>query len=204
MHYDPDIFLEQFSIVKRFIYHLFYYRALHASYEKHKMQSEFWVHTIDAHLLQATISWCMVFGSDGCNPTHWKNLSQINPQDIQENFRAGLPSHTGLDMEMWKKYWKELNDFRNEFAAHRHINFQKPVPNFEVALKIAYYYDDWIRDLIEKGYDKEEQSIPPAIFEEPSLKESEMVLKEEVAPLMDQLFEQTRQYQKSKASYLHL
>ncbi|HBP87369.1 MAG TPA: hypothetical protein PKK23_19160 [Nitrospirales bacterium] len=202
MHYDPDVFLEQFSIVKRFVYHLFYYRTLHASYKRHEIQSEFWVHTIDAHLSQAAISWCMVFGSHGCNPTHWKKLSQLNSQEIEKSFRAGLVTHTSLDMRAWEKYWKEMNEFRNEYVAHRHISFQKPVPDFEVALKIAHYYDDWIRSLIAKGHSQEEeQFIPPATFDEPPLRESERFLREEASLMIDQFLKHTKKHQNDESPY---
>ena len=86
MGYNPDVFIEQFPLVKRFLYHLLYYRTLHEAYIRNQLQSEFWTHTIDAHLLQALINWCMVFGSDGCNPTHWKKLSLTQSHELQEGF----------------------------------------------------------------------------------------------------------------------
>ena len=61
--YDSDLFSDQFLLVKRFLYHLFYYRTLHKEIQTHPVHSEFWTHTTDAHLLQASIYWCMVFGS---------------------------------------------------------------------------------------------------------------------------------------------
>ena len=47
------------------------------------------------------------------------------------------------------------------YAAHRELNYSKPVPFFETAEEVAYYYDTWIRDIIE-----------PDIFEELPIQES--------------------------------
>lgn len=181
MDYKPEVFLEQFPIVKRFVYHLVYYRELKAVHDRVKLQSEFWTHTIDAHLLQAAIHWCMVFGSHGCNQTHWKNLSNTDSEKLQESFRNGLPKETGLATAEWQKYWDAMNDFRGKYAAHRELNFCEPVPDFTSALKVAYYYDHWIRDV-----------ISPDIFEEPPLEKSAVALRESVTPLINHLLEDTK------------
>jgi hypothetical protein len=139
MKYESNVFIEQFPIVKSFVYHLVYYRSLGAAYRKHKLQYEFWTYTIDAHLLQSAIYWCMVFGSHGCNPTHWKHLSKSQSKDLQQNFREGLRKQIGIDWHTWKDYWKDVIDFRSKYVAHRELNFAKPVPNFDTALKVAYY-----------------------------------------------------------------
>lgn len=52
------------------------------------------------------------------------------------------------------------SDFRNEYVAHRELNYKKPVPYFDPALEVAYVYDGWIRDI-----------ISPDVFEEPPLNE---------------------------------
>jgi len=101
MEYDVDIFCEQFPIVKTFLYHLTCYRELHRAYQDLELKSEFWTHTIDAHLLQACILWCMVFGSHGCNPTHWKKLCKQDRENLENSFRKGLFEHTELTQEKW-------------------------------------------------------------------------------------------------------
>jgi hypothetical protein len=75
MNFEQKVFMHQFPIVKMFIYHLIYHRVLLKSYQEHQLQNEFWTLTIDAHLLRAVTNWCMVFGSDKSEPTHWKQLS---------------------------------------------------------------------------------------------------------------------------------
>ena len=75
MNFQHKVFANQFPIVKKFVYHLIYYRVLLKGYQEHQLQNEFWTLTIDAHLLSALTHWCMVFGSDKSEPTHWKQLS---------------------------------------------------------------------------------------------------------------------------------
>ena len=184
MGYNPDVFIEQFPLIKRFLYHLLYYRTLHEAYIRNQLQSEFWTHTIDAHLLQALINWCMVFGSDGCNPTHWKKLSLPQSHELQEGFRKGLIEHTGIKWAEWEEYWKRMTAFRDKYAAHRELDFSAPVPNFDLALKVAYYFDDWIRWI-----------ISPDSFEEPSLRESEERISKTFASLADKLLKITKESQ---------
>lgn len=181
MEYEADIFCEQFPIVRTFLYHLTCYRELHYAFQYLELKSEFWAHTSDAHLLQACILWCMVFGSHGCNPTHWKKLYQQNLEELEKSFRDGLFEHTYLNQQKWDSYWKEMNDFRGGYAAHRELNYSKPVPEFNTAETIAYYYDNWIRDLIK-----------PDIFEEPPLKESVSQMQKRVRPLIMHYLSETK------------
>jgi len=183
MDYNSDIFAEQFPIVKRFLYHLIYYRELWAAYHGLQSGSEFWAHTIDAHLLQAANLWCMVFGSQGCNHTHWKNLSKGDTEELQQSFRQGLFEQTDLTSEQWNQYWHDMKDFRDKYAAHRELNYDKPIPDFTIALKVAYYYDRWIREV-----------ISPDTLEEPPLEQSSEALKRTVAPLITQLLKKTKGY----------
>lgn len=186
MNYDSEVFINQFPIVKRFVYHLVYYRTLWAAYRKHELQYEFWTHTIDAPLLQAAIYWCMVFGSHGCNPTHWKHLSKAQSDELQQSFRDGLPQHTEIDWHQWEQHWKKMTAFRSKYASHRELNLVKPVPNFDIALKVAYYYDHWIRELISLD-----------TFDEPLLEETADRLREAVAPLVNDLLDHTKGSQRN-------
>ena len=89
MSYEPKVLINQLPIVKWFIYHLTYYRVISKAYKERQLQNEFRKLTSDAHLLRATINWCMVFGADS-NPTHWKRLSSTKSQAHDESFRDGL------------------------------------------------------------------------------------------------------------------
>jgi hypothetical protein len=164
------------------VYYLVYYRALSKAYSDNQLQNEFWTLTIDAHLLQAVINWCMVFGSDGCNPTHWKKLSPDQSKTLRQNFCDGLFEQTGLNQHAWESYWREIIDFRNNYVAHRAIEFSNPVPHFDLALKVAYYYDNWVRTV-----------ISPDIFDERPLEVFALTLAQSVEPLVTKLFEASKE-----------
>lgn len=138
MKYDPKIFMSQFSIAKEFIYHLIYYRYLHKAYSECKLESEFWRYTINSHLLQAAIKWCMIFGSRGCNQTHLIRLNPDEAKNLEKSFIDGLKKRLGIDEQQWKLYWKEMTDFRDKYAAHTDIDYDAPVPNFNSALDIVF------------------------------------------------------------------
>lgn len=148
MKYSQEIFVSQFPIVKGFVYHLSYYRCLLNGYSRADFMSEFWAHTIDAHLLQATINWCKVFGSDGCNDIHWKRLNLEEQNELKDSFLKGLSTTCGISSEEFKAYWNEITDFRNKFVAHTEIGFTATVPSFDKALQVAFFYDRWIRKVI--------------------------------------------------------
>ena len=181
MKYNADVFCVQFPIVKRFVYHLVCYRELSQAYNNLSVESVFWTHTIDAHVLQACISWCMVFGSEGLNSTHWKKLNTENSEELKTNFCAGLLAYTSLSQEEWIAYGKEMREFRGGFAAHRNLGFNKPVPNLEIAKDVALFYDTWIRKL-----------IVPDVFEEPPLADSLQLMHENVRPLAWSFISQTK------------
>jgi hypothetical protein len=171
MHYDQDVFKNQFPIVKRFVYHVIYYRTISNGYQEHQLQNEFWTLTIDAHLFAATMNWCMVFGSDGCNPTHWKRLSKEQSKGLTQSFRDGLFQELDLDKAAWDKYRNSFKDFRDNFVAHRELNFSRPVPYFDTALDVACYYDNWVRKIISP-----KKIISPHNCEEPPLEKFAMSL----------------------------
>lgn len=147
MPYRREVFVEQMPLVDRFTKHLVYYRAIRSNLDRYNQASSFWGDTCTAHLLQASTYWCMVFGSQGCNATHWKNLGGDEEQ-LLKSFREGLYSTLDISESRWKAYWEEMVDFRNCYVAHRELRFDRPVPVFDLALKAAFYYDSWIRKVI--------------------------------------------------------
>jgi len=150
--YSSEIFIRQFPIVRAFVYHLTYYRCLNKGYDKCGFDSEFWTHTIDAHLLQASINWCKVFGSDRQNDIHWVKLNNNKHGELNLKFLLGLKTSCGIDLEEWKSYRKVIINFRNKFVAHTDLLFAAPVPSFDMALQVAFYYDIWIREIISPDY----------------------------------------------------
>ena len=184
MKYEPAIFREQFPLVKYFVCHLTYYRELRNKYFEIELKSSFWTFTIDAHLVRAVIYWCMVFGSEGCNPTHWKHLSEDNVDRLRESFRQTLFKHTNLTVSTWETYWRKMVDFRNGYVAHHELNYKKPVPYLDRALEVAYVYDGWIRDI-----------ISPDILEEPPLNEGAAELQRSIKHLVIELLTKTKQHE---------
>jgi hypothetical protein len=185
MQYKPEIFCEQFPLAKYFVCYLTYYRELSHKYWEIELQSPFWTLTIDAHLKLAVIHWCMVFGSEGCNPTHWKHVSEDNVDCLRESFRRSLFRQAMFTPTTWDTYWRQMVNFRNEYVAHRELAYNKPVPYLDRALEVAYVYDGWIRDI-----------ISPDVFEEPPLKESASKLRKSIKPLITQLLTKTKEYEK--------
>jgi len=180
MNYESEVFVTQFPVVKRFMYHLVYSRTFRHSYVAHGLQCEFWTHTIDAHLLQAAICWSMVFGADGVNATHWTKLSKSEAEGLERSFQGGLESALKTPWRDWKKYRKQVTEFRNKFAAHRDLEYDNPVPRFDLALQTAFYYDEWIR-----------QVIAPDTFEEPPLRKSAEQLQNGATVLAEVLIQST-------------
>ena len=183
IEYSPEIFVEQFPLVKLFLYHITYFREINDSYKTTQSKSVFWTYTINAHLLQATMTWCMVFGAEGCNQTHWKKLSSEECEILQSSFRNRLSESIDLSMEQWNDYWLKVTTFRNKYVAHRELNYDYPVPNFSNAIKVALFYDKWIREL-----------ISPDILEEPSLKDFVSDLKSSIRPLIDKILSVTKEH----------
>ena len=182
MNYDEAVLKTQFPAVKSFIYHLIYHRLIFENYQKRQLKDEFWTLTSDAHLLRATINWCMVFGANS-EPTHWKRLVQQSETAMQ-SFREGLYAATGMDAGGWTNYWTSVTTFRAKFAAHCELEpFSDPLPNFNIALAVAYHYDNWLR-----------HSIAPGIWEEPPLQAFAEYLPRSATPLIDELFRATEMF----------
>src|SRR6266436_1280303 len=106
----------QYQMLVSFVHHLGYYRVLHRRYVDMQQKSEFWVRTIDAHLLRAVIDWCMVFGTDS-SQIHWKNISA--DEDAQRDFRNRLLRVARFTQDQWDAYWLDMTTFRNDYGAHR-------------------------------------------------------------------------------------
>lgn len=65
-----------------------------------------------------------------------------------DSFRNGLYKNTSLDEKGFKEFWKGINDFRGGYVAHREIEFKGKTPIIKTAQEIAFFYDDWIRQVI--------------------------------------------------------
>jgi hypothetical protein len=190
MKVDAELWSKhQYQILVSFVHHFAYSRVLRNLYTELQQGSEFWIRTIDAHLLRAVIDWCMVFGTDS-SQIHWKKV--MPDKEAQCDFRHRLLKVASLTSDQWDEYWRNMTDFRNDYAAHRTVAETYPTtPRMDTALLVATTYDGCIRELIKNSEN--------AIFEEPSLQErydrvtrtSQKFLKPFVAlgPTFDQEYE---------------
>jgi hypothetical protein len=162
MRYKITVFRTQFPLVKWFTIHLFYYWELKEQ-ENNLRHGPFWTFTIDGHLSMACIYWCMVFGAEGSNPTHWKHLVRKQDQKkLRADFTKAVLARTGSTEDEWMEYWDTMVDFRNKYVVHRD-KFKGVVPRFDKALAVAYAYDRWVRTCFpgfwqEPPFENQEQS----------------------------------------------
>jgi hypothetical protein len=178
-HIEPAVFVAQYPLVKHFIYHLIYHRVSSRGYKESGLKNEYWALTCDAHLLQATILWCMVFGSDAQSAVHWKRLATTESvsAELRKDFRKHLLRDIRLSQSEWQNYWEKIIDFRNNYAAHRALSpYDKPVPEFDTALAVAHSYDGWVRRVVQ-----------PATLAEPLLSAFEARLTRTTAELVRKL-----------------
>jgi len=160
-HYRKEVFAEQVPLVHLFARHLVHHRALTNAFAGKQFRSSFWFDTANAHILQAFIYWCMVFGNYDSNKTHWKKLAVGPANALRKSFREGVCGHLGITEAEWDSYWKDMVAFRDEYVAHRDFAIRRPVPMLDRALEVAFFYDSWVR-----------QIISPDIFDERPLRET--------------------------------
>lgn len=151
MGYNVEVFSRQYPGVVFFVQNLAYYAGLFAIYGSITDRRDFWRSTCDAHLGLATIQWCNVFGSDR-EDMHWKKTA-TEPQ-AREAFRCKVLSQTGFTQAQWETYHTEMLEFRGKFVAHLDLcsPFIGPIPYFDPALRVAYAYHDWVKELIRPVY----------------------------------------------------
>lgn len=147
-HYRKEVFVEQVPLVYLFAKHLLHHRALTSAFAGKQFRSSFWFDTANAHILQAFIYWCMVFGNHDSNKTHWKKLAVGPTNTLRMSFRKGVCEHLSITEAEWDSYQSDMVTFRNKFVAHRDFAIPRPVPMLDRALEVAFFYDSWVRRLI--------------------------------------------------------
>lgn len=122
-------------------YHLFYAISSCLEAPGDQTANAFPFRTIaNALLVDATISWCKVFGSNSEN-THWKTV--IPEETI---FRNALYENLGIRGPEFLEYWREMTGFRNRIVAHFDNSYIQGgrTPSFEIARKSAYFAHKYI------------------------------------------------------------
>lgn len=101
---------------------------------------------------EAILSWNQIFGSDS-QQAHWKKLSEALPIPTEAKLKpfgmAMVVDCLNITQDQWKRYHKEMVDFRNNRLAHfeccaRHENS----PNLTWALQSSCLYRGWLVDLL--------------------------------------------------------
>jgi hypothetical protein len=156
MEYNKEVLGRQYPVVYSLIKHIASHRGLNATWDRNSYPSEFWSTTVAGHLHLALIEWCKVFGSDS-EDIHWKKTPIGNTaQQAIENFRQRILDKNACTSEEWRIYHKSLVDMRGKYVTH--LDLKEPitgtVPVFDVALKIAYAYEEWINDIIQQNPSK--------------------------------------------------
>lgn len=90
----------------------------------------------------------MVFGNYDSNKTHWYKLAVGPSSALRMSFRQGICEHLGISEAELEHYWNEMVTFRDQYVAHRDPTNLSPVPLFDRALEVAFFYDSWVRRLI--------------------------------------------------------
>jgi hypothetical protein len=151
--YNAKIFANIYPEINKFLFHLATYRCLHSVIDSLAGYREFWVYTSDAHLEMAVISWCKIFGAYS-NQTHWIHLFGGNAEiaeGIKETFHSQLQNE-GVSISSYTKYHKSILKFRNNYVAHRSMNYKDPIPNFDLAMRVTYIFDRWVREQIKPDF----------------------------------------------------
>lgn len=96
---------------------------------------------------QTIIQWCQIFGSFN-EDVHWSKLKgeQVLIADFD---REMILKVSGLSLEEWNSYHKNLKRLRDKFFAHFDIDSTEDyLPKLDSALVIADSYRDWLYDLL--------------------------------------------------------
>ena len=150
MEYRDEVFKYQYPVVAEFVQSLAYYRGLTAVLAGPTDASGFWQATTAGYLKLATVAWCKVFGSRK-EDLHWTNAPTSAALDqASQDFRDSLLSKTGLTKEQWDAYHGEMRAFRDKYVVHFDLTdpFAGPVPPFDLALRVAREYQEWVRELV--------------------------------------------------------
>ena len=145
MRYNDDIFRIQYPVVGDFVRHLAYFRAAKPIHDRLGLKAPFWTETVNTYLLIATVQWFKVFGAHGSNPTHWRNTPSKDNEAAINSFREKIRTALGCSPKEWADYHRRMCAFRDKYVVHRD-DFNDPVPDFDIALNVAYAYDEWIRE----------------------------------------------------------
>jgi hypothetical protein len=93
----------------------------------------------------AVIEWSKLFGYDRKQPMQWRSAV---PEAEHAAFQRDLVRTLGLSRQQWHDYQDEIKTYRDKRAAHHASSLDpdlpRDFPRFDVALRAAHFYYDWI------------------------------------------------------------
>lgn len=143
---NQDIVNIQINLLLDFTQSFAYYRAINQDLPRVQRNIPFWIYSMNTHYFRAITDWCIVFGSDNNNKSHWKNVSEDEKRKIKLVIRPLVLAAANFTQSEWDFYRTELVAFRNNYAAHRNVNPKEDrVPNLDNAFEIAKSYSNWLK-----------------------------------------------------------
>src|ERR1700690_561835 len=121
-----------------------------------------WVSICDMCYSEAIISWNQLFGTDS-QEAHWKKLAEVLPipagAELEPFGMAMVVDGLNIAKDDWKKYHKEMVDFRNNRLAHFDFGFRyEGRPSLTWALQSACLYREWLLKLL-RAYKAEGHAV---------------------------------------------
>lgn len=161
------------KLMKNYCFHIQSYRVIKKCFAKLAGDKEFWAYTCDAHLLNATLCWCKIFGSNS-EHTHWKKIFIESERTFTKKIFCEYLKKKGIDAKEWETVHKVILKFRNEYVAHT-SNYDDIVPYFNKASRVLHIFDEWLRKTLR--YDKFEFEMFSAMEKEYAKKVEETLKK---------------------------
>lgn len=146
----------QFNLMERFMCHYISYKEIYSRREELMSGSKFWAQTCTAHVCEAVIIWCKLFGTRG-DETHWKKF--IQDKSEQEKFKGILWEKLNFSEDNWTDYVEAMRKLRGKCIAHTELAFDRSsiipelfpadnvinLPELDTAVKVVKFYDEWAR-----------------------------------------------------------
>jgi hypothetical protein len=139
----PDEMHEAIKILASFVRTVHLKRVLHDVAPEPRLN--FWRVIYGNFTDMAVIEWSKLFGYDRKQPTQWRSAV---PEAEHAAFQRDLVRTLGLSRQEWHDYQDEIKTYRDKRAAHHasslDTNLPSNFPRFDLALKAARFYYDWI------------------------------------------------------------
>jgi hypothetical protein len=134
---------EAIKILTAFVWSVHLQRVLLSVDPKPRLN--FWRAICNNFFDMAVIEWSKLFFYDRKQPTQWRSAV---PEAEHAAFQRDLVRTLGLSRQQWHDYQDEIKTYLDKRGAHRASSLDPDLPTdfprFDVALKAARFYYDWI------------------------------------------------------------